>query len=73
MKIKDKSLGEFVEVSSRDCPLFECYWGRPDPGCFVQGQGYRTRNPGKKPVWLCGNREIRGCPEHPRLRQKDAK
>ena len=60
MKIRDKKLGETVDVSDALCPKRSCYWPRPDPGTFTQGQGYRTR-PGKQ-GWLCGNREIRGCP-----------
>jgi hypothetical protein len=51
-----------VDVSDKECPNRECYWPRPDPGVFTQGVGYRTRYPGRKPDWLCGNREIRGCP-----------
>ena len=60
MRIKDKGVGEMVDVSDRECPRRSCYWPRPDPGVFTQGVGYRTRE-GKR-EWLCGNREIRGCP-----------
>jgi hypothetical protein len=63
MKIKDKKLKEMVDVSSRECPTRECYWPRPDPGVFTQGVGYRTRNPKAKPEWMCGTREINGCPD----------
>ena len=73
MKIRDKKLGEWVDVRDGDCPLYECYWPRPDPGVFAQGRGYRTRDPGKPPEWLCGNREIRGCPESPRKKNKEPK
>jgi hypothetical protein len=62
VKIKDKNVKQMVDVSDKECPTRECYWPRPDPGIFTQGVGYRTRYPGKKPEWLCGNREIRGCP-----------
>ena len=62
MKVKDKNVKQMVDVSDKECPTRECYWPRPDPGVFTQGVGYRTRYPGKKPEWLCGNREIRGCP-----------
>lgn len=62
MKVRDKKNRQMVDVSEADCPNKSCYWPRPDPGVFTQGVGYRTRNPGKKPEWLCGNREIHGCP-----------
>lgn len=63
MKVRDKNVKEMVNVRDKDCPKRSCYWPRPDPGVFTQGVGYRTRNPGRKPDWLCGNREIRGCPD----------
>ena len=62
MKVRDKKLRVLVDVCESDCPNKKCYWARPDPGIFTQGQGYRTREPGKKPEWLCGTREIGGCP-----------
>jgi len=62
VKIRDKSIGVAVDVRDRVCPRRECYWPRSDPGVFTQGVGYRSR-PGPR-EWLCGNREIRGCP-HP--------
>jgi hypothetical protein len=62
VKVKDKKIKEMVDVSDKECPRRECYWPRPDPGAFTQGVGYRTRYPGEKPKWLCGNREISGCP-----------
>jgi hypothetical protein len=61
MKIKDKKIGEEISVSCRECPTYACYWPRPDPGTFTQGQGYRHRSND----WLCGNREIHGCPDQP--------
>jgi len=65
MKIKDKTYKVFVDVACKECQSRECYWPREDPGVFTQGQGYRSRDSsGKtKPEWLCGNREIHGCPE----------
>jgi len=60
MMIRDKKLKVKVGVSNADCFTKKCYWPRPDPGIFTQGQGYRTR-PGKQ-IWLCGTREIHGCP-----------
>ena len=63
MKIRDKKLKEIIDVANRDCCERECYWPRLDPGIFTQGIGYRTRNPGKKQDWLCGTREIHGCPK----------
>ncbi len=62
MKIKDKNIKELVDMLDKNCPLRSCYWARPDSGVFTQGVGYRTRNEHGKPEWLCGNREIRGCP-----------
>lgn len=62
MKVRDKNVKQMVDVADKECPKRECYWPRPDPGIFTQGVGYRTRYPGRKPDWLCGNREIRGCP-----------
>lgn len=64
MKVKDKALKVLVDVARENCPQLSCYWPRPDPGVFIQGQGYRSRDPsGKtKPGWLCGRREIAGCP-----------
>ena len=59
MKIKDRKSGKLVDVSEKDCPNRPCYWPRPDPGIFNQGQGYRFRSND----WLCGTREIRGCPD----------
>lgn len=58
MKIKDKKLKQLVDVSEADCFKKPCYWPRIDPGVFTQGVGYRFRSND----WLCGNREIRGCP-----------
>ena len=60
MKIKDKKLKKEVDVYDSVCPNRECYWPREDPGTFTQGQGYRFRSNG----WLCGTREIKGCPNN---------
>jgi len=67
MKVKDRNLKVLVDVAEKGCQGFKCYWPRPDPGVFTQGSGYRSRDPsGKtKPGWLCGTREIRGCPDNP--------
>lgn len=62
MKVKDKALKVLVDVSHKDCPNRECYWARPDPGVFTQGQGYRQRASGDK-GFICGHREIHGCPD----------
>lgn len=43
----------------KDCLTYQCYWARPDPGIFNQGSGYKFRSND----WICGNREIRGCPD----------
>lgn len=58
MQIRDKELKQLVDVSEKDCPSYTCYWPRLDPGSFTQGVGYSGG--GKR--YLCGNREIRGCP-----------
>lgn len=50
MRVRDKILGVLVDVSRKDCPKRKCYWPRPE------------RNPGKESEWLCGTREIHGCP-----------
>lgn len=60
MKIRDKKIKQAVSVADARCLKCTCYWPRPDPGAFTQGQGYRSR-PGKKEL-LCGTREIHGCP-----------
>lgn len=64
MKVKDKELKQMVDVYCKECSSYECYWPRPDPGVFTQGVGYRQRSNSSKD-WLCGNREIRGCPQTP--------
>ncbi len=67
VKVRDKHLKRDVDVYCKDCPKYKCYWARPDPGVFIPGQGYR-----KAPVdrgYLCGNREIRGCPEQPDFKE----
>jgi len=65
MFIKGPKSGKQVEVSSSECINYACLWERPDPGTFTQGQGYKFRSND----WLCGNREIRGCPNEPKLRK----
>lgn len=67
MKIRDKKLKVLVDVCGNDCPTYRCYWPRPDPGIFTQGQGYRTRESGSK-GYLCGTREMHGCPDDPESR-----
>ena len=61
MKIKDKKINKMVSVADIDCPNQKCYWPRLDPGVYTEGFGYRPR-PGKQ-EWVCGTREIRGCPD----------
>lgn len=70
MKIRDKIIKQYVDVSCKDCQKFKCYWPRQDPGSFTQGRGYSQR-PGGNKGWLCGHREIRGCPENPKLKVED--
>jgi hypothetical protein len=69
MLIRDKKLKLKVDVWCAECASFACYWPRPDPGMFTQGQGYRERSGGSK-GWLCGTREIKGCPAEPVIKQK---
>ena len=59
MKVRDKELKKDVNVMCKDCPKFKCYWARPDPGSFSVGRGYKFRSNN----YLCGHREIHGCPE----------
>ena len=65
MKVKDKKRKKMIDVSGTDCLGKSCYWPRPDPGSFTPGVGYSTRNgrDGAKTEWLCGTREIYGCPD----------
>jgi len=58
MQVLDTTVGEKVNVYDSHCPRRSCYWARRDPGSFTQGKGYSFRSNN----WLCGNREIRGCP-----------
>ncbi len=67
MIIRDRQLKHDVDVCCKDCPTYQCYWPRPDPGVFVQGQGYRQTDRGRG-RWLCGTREIQGCPENPMVK-----
>jgi len=69
MKIKDKKIKEMVDVAQKECPRYACYWPRPDPGSFTVGVGYRRRDGG----WLCGTRELKGCPEAPVVKTQAGK
>lgn len=60
MMLLDKKVGVKVFVLDKECQKRSCYWPRPDPGAFTPGVGYRARE--GKQQWLCGTREIRGCP-----------
>lgn len=62
MKIKDKEHKVLVDVCDKNCQKKTCYWPRPDPGRFTQGKGYSGAKQGE---WLCGTREIKGCPITP--------
>ncbi len=70
MQIKDKELNKMIDVAQKECPTFICYWPRPDPGIFTQGQGYRKSVIDRG--WLCGNREVRGCPDCPKKKDTDS-
>lgn len=58
MKIKDKEIKKWVDVSDKDCPYRPCYWPRLYPGTFTPGVGYQHRNED----WVCGTREKYDCP-----------
>lgn len=64
MQIRDGILKKKIEVSRKECPTFECYWPRLDPGSFTQGIGYTHRSNN----WICGRREINGCPLEPKVK-----
>ena len=66
MEIKDKNLKKKVNVYCKDCPKYECYWPREDPGSFIQGRGYQYRSDD----WLCGTREANGCPSERKVNTK---
>ena len=72
MKIKDKKINKIVDVSRKECPEFECYWPREDPGVFTQGVGYKKSVHGSR-GWLCGHRDIKGCPMEPKRRAQVSK
>jgi len=59
MNVRDRAIGRDVDVRAKECLKCSCYWPRLDPGSFAQGRGYTSR-PGHG--WLCGTREINGCP-----------
>ena len=63
MKIYDKELKKEVNVCDKDCPNRPCYWPRTNPGSFQIGKGYRYYNDSRDDEWLCGTREIHGCPD----------
>jgi hypothetical protein len=67
MKIRDKSLKVSVDVQCKECPKYQCYWPRTNPGVFTQGQGYRHYGDSRDKEWLCGTREIHGCPNEPKI------
>jgi hypothetical protein len=66
MMVRDRQLKRLVDMVDKGCLKRTCYWPRQDPGSFSQGVGYRTRLNAKGGIdWLCGRREINGCP-HPK-------
>lgn len=72
MMLKIKGYKQPIDVAGKECPNLTCFWPRSDPGVFTPGVGYRTRTDAHGKIgWLCGNREIRGCPEKPT--KKEAK
>lgn len=71
MKVRDKNLKEQVDVAQKECVTFTCYWPRQNPGSLLQGRGYRSYGDARKKEWLCGNREIQGCPVCPQVKVRD--
>lgn len=69
MKIKDKNVNKSVEVLNNECLGYKCYWPRPNPGSFQQGRGYRSYGDMRDKEWLCGTRNIHGCPVTKVLRE----
>lgn len=65
MKIKDNTLKKETDVAYKTCPSYKCYWPRPNPGIFTQGQGYHHFGDHRDHEWICGTREVRGCPKTP--------
>lgn len=65
MKVYDKDLKVEVNVYKQECLKYACYWPRTDPGVFTQGQGYKQRGRAVVEDWLCGTRQIHGCPKNP--------
>ena len=63
MKVKDKNINEIVDVRESECLNRPCYWPRPDPGIFTPGCGYRARGQQPSSEYICGNRDIHGCPD----------
>ncbi len=63
MKVRDREIKQDVDVCEEDCLNRTCYWPRPDPGVFTQGQGYKTRGNKVSKSYLCGTRHIHGCPD----------
>lgn len=61
MEVRDKELKKKVDVREKSCPKKSCYWPRPFPGLFTQGQGYKQLD-SMKGKYVCGTREARGCP-----------
>jgi len=65
MKFLDKEINEKVDVCHPDCVSGKrpCYWPRPDPGVFTPGKGYRTRGNKVCNDYICGYRNVHGCPD----------
>lgn len=70
MQIKDKNLKKLVEVSGINCPSYDCYWPRWNPGSFLQGRGYRSYGDSRDREWVCGTRDIHGCPKNPKEKRR---
>lgn len=68
MKIKDREIGRMVDVACKECQKYKCYWPRRNPGSFTSGVGYKSYGDNRDNEYLCGNREIRGCPDTPEFK-----
>ncbi len=63
MKVRDKKIKQTVDVYNKECLGLKCYYPRRNPGSFVQGRGYRSFGDERDNEWICGTRQVHGCPD----------
>lgn len=63
MEVRDRKIKQTVNVCCKECLNRECYWPRPNPGIFIQGKGYSRFGNDMDNEYVCGTREIHGCPD----------